>query len=375
MVGKSPSQCKNRWKTALSPSIIKITERRKWVPEEDEKLSKLVKKYGTKNWRIIASHLRGRLPKQCRERWINHLDPIIVKGRLTEKEWKVVLDSHEEMGNRWSEIAKLLPGRTPNQIKNHWHAMLRKTNKRKQREYSLDGDSMENNSMSNEFGEGDINSNDEIFIPQSLPSSSPTTCTVNDAPIVDEELLRPRKKFKINKENNRPCSKLEALVQIAEFMYQYEVNSPSSTFKSSPSTLLSFLNPSNSQTSTRMQRNGLDNLSQKKFTTESIISKEISIREKKYHGEVKEFSPLPVSQGNQSIQIQGLVKGLSNLIAASNSTSKIPSLRLSNPHHQTNTLNSAFDRFGFGNNPSKGRTNINQNFVIGRNIPFDRLYN
>jgi len=112
-----------------------VTERRKWVPEEDEKLTKLVKKYGTKNWRIIASHLRGRLPKQCRERWINHLDPTIVKGRLTEKEWKLVLDAHEELGNRWSEIAKLLPGRTPNQIKNHWHAMVRKTNKRKFKDY------------------------------------------------------------------------------------------------------------------------------------------------------------------------------------------------------------------------------------------------
>jgi len=104
-------------------------ERRKWSQEEDEHLIKLIKKYGTKNWRVVASHLKDRLPKQCRERFINHLDPAIVKGKLTDAEWNIVLESHEELGNKWSEISKLLPGRTPNQIKNHWHAMARREQK------------------------------------------------------------------------------------------------------------------------------------------------------------------------------------------------------------------------------------------------------
>jgi len=232
--GKTPSQCKNRWKSALSPSIVKVTERRKWVPEEDEKLSKLVKKYGTKNWRIIASHLRGRLPKQCRERWINHLDPTIVKGRLTEKEWKMVLDAHEELGNRWSEIAKLLPGRTPNQIKNHWHAMVRKTNKRKFKDYYEDQDessypeSMERvtSPRRDDSKEGECSSSqmeiDSVERVSSPTLSSPrvTSPRMSSPPpksSEEESYEQKRKKIRLNS-----FSKLDALVQIAEFMYQTE---------------------------------------------------------------------------------------------------------------------------------------------------------
>jgi hypothetical protein len=123
--GRDAESCQQRWLYLLeSEGARKI--RGRWTAEEDDHLASLVHEYGTRNWRAVASHLPGRLPKQCRERWHNQLDPSVRKDGLTSDEWKTLHDAHAKYGNKWAEIVKVLPGRTANHVKNQWNTMMRR---------------------------------------------------------------------------------------------------------------------------------------------------------------------------------------------------------------------------------------------------------
>lgn len=129
----------NEFKPLLKPLSCNIQpenqgNKQGWTSIEDEILLKIVSSRGAKAWSAVAKELNTmihdgntiRHGRHCRERWFNHIDPNLKKGGWTEEEDQYVILHQQLLGNRWSDIAKKLPGRTENSVKNRFKSLMRK---------------------------------------------------------------------------------------------------------------------------------------------------------------------------------------------------------------------------------------------------------
>lgn len=118
-----PNESKTDSKSSLECSL---SQRKKFSPEEDMKLCKIVALHGPHKWDEIALLMPGRTGRQCRDRFHNYLNPTLVNGPWSKEEDKLLEQKVYELGQHWNKIVKFFRGRSENNIKNRWYTYVSK---------------------------------------------------------------------------------------------------------------------------------------------------------------------------------------------------------------------------------------------------------
>lgn len=102
------------------------SKKNKWSSEDDLRLHQAVLKFGVDNWKTVSLVVPGRTGKQCRERWLTHMCPNVVHSEWSLMEDLILIQKQKDFGNKWSLIAKFLPGRSSSSVKNRWCYLCRR---------------------------------------------------------------------------------------------------------------------------------------------------------------------------------------------------------------------------------------------------------
>ncbi|KAG8990475.1 hypothetical protein FRB90_001751 [Tulasnella sp. 427] len=181
---RSARQCSDRYRNSLDPSI----RRAKWTKSEDENLAKAVAEYGAK-WSQVKQFVPGRTGAQCRERWVNQVDPNIKRTEFTEEEDTQILELRAK-GLDWPAIAAEVGGRTDNQCWRRWKLLQKraasgpKPKSKKSKKHTQEGSAqpeVELGTVDDEASEKDAEPQDK---PKHRPRPRPKTKATNEG---DEE--------------------------------------------------------------------------------------------------------------------------------------------------------------------------------------------
>ncbi|KAK8840190.1 hypothetical protein M9Y10_031134 [Tritrichomonas musculus] len=127
----------NENNNSFNSNVKKRKYRRKFTPEEDQKLRELIEKYGDHSWNIVSSLMENRNQRQCRERWKHYLscDPEEASKPWSPSEDRIIIKKYKELGAKWTKIARELPGRSDLQVKIRYLKHLKNKKRRNKYKY------------------------------------------------------------------------------------------------------------------------------------------------------------------------------------------------------------------------------------------------
>ena len=98
-------------------SLVEAKKKFRWSNSEDELIKQWVTTNGPYKWFHCAKRIKGRIGKQCRERWFCSLNPVVNKGKWSVKEQGKMFNALCLKGPFWSQISKVMISRTNHSVK------------------------------------------------------------------------------------------------------------------------------------------------------------------------------------------------------------------------------------------------------------------
>lgn len=144
-----PQSLKYKWACLQNAGGTKVSH--SWTAQEDQLLRDLIREMNPEllgervfdcgtpkiKWSFIAMELNQRahrndpyweffpkLGKHCRERWFNHLTPLLKKTEWTDQEDLELMELAGRFDRKWARIALSFQGRTQHNVKNRYLSLI-----------------------------------------------------------------------------------------------------------------------------------------------------------------------------------------------------------------------------------------------------------